>query len=289
MKADLELGVATAVAEAPMLLRTLEEGVLTLTLNRPDRLNALTWELMRRLLDALNEAAIDPGVRVVVLGGAGRGFCAGGDIRSREQLDPADPVSEQWAGTPAWRSQEVRASQVLKLSASTKLLHTMPKPTIAMVRGPAAGAGLCLAAACDMRIASETARFTTAFASVARSGDFGGSYLLTHLVGAAKARELYFFADKIEANDALRIGLVNRVVADAELEVQTMALARRLAEGPAAAYRYIKRNLNAAETMTFDQVVEMETYNMMRCSQTEDARELLNAAKEGRTPKYQGF
>lgn len=274
---------------SPALLKSFDDGVLLLTLNRPDKLNALTWELMRLLNEALSEAAADPDVRVVVLTGAGRGFCAGGDMRGTEQFDPADALSNRLKNTPAWRSQEVRASQVLKLTLAPKLLHTMPKPTIAMVRGPAAGAGLCLAAACDFRIVSENAVFTTAFANAARSGDYGGSFLIQRLVGAAKVRELYFFAEKLDAAEAARIGLVNRAVPDDALETEVMAMARRLAEGPPVAYRYIKRNLSAAETSTLEQVIEMETYNMMRCSASDDARELVAAAKESRKPKYKGY
>jgi 2-(1,2-epoxy-1,2-dihydrophenyl)acetyl-CoA isomerase len=267
----------------------LEDAILTITLNRPDQLNALTWEMMRILRNILEEASVDPGVRVVVLTGAGRGFCSGGDIRGREQLDAADPISAKWSEDPAWKSLEMRTSQVLRLSTSPVLLHTMPKPTIAMLRGPAAGAGLCLAAACDFRLAGDSAVFTTAFVKAARSGDFGGSYLLQQLVGPAKARELYLLGEKIEADEALRIGLVTRVVPDDVLETETLQFAQRLSHGPAAAYRYIKRNLNAAATMSLAQVIELETQNMMQCSQTDDAKELAKAAREGRSPVFRGY
>lgn len=272
-----------------VLQKELEDGVLVLTLNRPERLNALTWELMRLLKEALEEASVDPGVRVVILTGAGAGFCSGGDIRGSEHLDPADPVSNQWSEDPAWKAYETRVSQVLKLSAAAVLLHALPKPTIAMLRGAAAGAGLCLAAACDFRIAASSAFFTTAFVKSARSGDFGGSYLLPRLVGVAKARELYLLGDRVSADEALRIGLVNRVVEETELVAETRAFAKRLAKGPGAAYRYIKRNLNAAETMTLQQVVELEAYNMIRSSSTEDAKELAKAAREGREPNFRGY
>jgi 2-(1,2-epoxy-1,2-dihydrophenyl)acetyl-CoA isomerase len=267
----------------------LEDAVLTITLNRPDQLNALTWEMMRLLRDTLEEASVDPGVRVVVLTGAGRGFCSGGDIRSREQLDAADPISAKWSEDPVWKSLEMRTSQILRLSTSPVLLHTMPKPTIAMLRGPAAGAGLCLAAACDFRLAGDSAVFTTAFVNAARSGDFGGSYLLQQLVGPAKARELYLLGEKINAHEALRIGLVTRVVPDDVLATETLEFAHRLSHGPAAAYRYMKRNLNAAAAMSLAQVIELETQNMLQCSQTEDAKELAKAAREGRTPVFKGY
>jgi 2-(1,2-epoxy-1,2-dihydrophenyl)acetyl-CoA isomerase len=272
-----------------VLLKHFDAGVLVLTLNRPEQLNALTWELMRRLQEELEQASVDPAVRVVILTGSGRGFCSGGDIRSREQLDLDDPISVSCSGDPVWKSYEMRVSQVMRLSAAPLLLHTMPKPTIALVHGAAAGAGLCLAAACDFRIAADSAIFTTAFANAARSGDFGGSYLLPRLVGAAKTRELYLLSEKINAQEALRIGLVNSVIPRASFEAAALALAKRLAKGPAAAYRYIKRNLNAAETMTLSEVIELETHHMLRCSETEDAKELVNAVREGREPVFRGY
>lgn len=272
-----------------VLLQHHEAGVLTLTLNRPDRLNALTWELMRLLKEALEGASMDPAVRVVVLTGAGAGFCSGGDIRGAENLDAADPISNQWSSDPAWRAYETRVSQVIRLSAAPLLLHKMPKPTIAMVRGAAAGAGLCLAAACDFRIASENALFTTAYVNAARSGDWGVSYLLPQLVGAAKARELLLLGDRVDAQEALRLGLVTRVVTDGELSAATQAFAARLARGPTAAYRYIKRNLSLAPTMTLEQVIELEAHHIIRCSQTEDVKELSRAVREGREAGFRGF
>ena len=183
----------------------------------------------------------------------------------------------------------MRVSQVQRFFGSAVLLHTMPKPTIARLRGAVAGAGLSLAAACDFRIADGTAVLATAFVNAARSGDFGGSYLLQRLVGSAKARELYLLGEKIDANEALRIGLVNRVVAEESLEQITLEFALRLARGPAAAYRYIKRNLNAAETLSLEQVIELEAYNMVRSGLTEDAREFAKAAREGRDPDFNGY
>lgn len=273
-----------------VLLKSLDSGVLTLTMNRPDRLNALTWRLMRMLREELELAAADPGVRAVILTGAGKGFCPGGDIYGGGDLDPDDPISrEHAANKELWRSYESRVSHVMRFVGASSLLHTMPKPTIAMVRGAAAGAGLSLAAACDFRIVSDKALFTTAFAKAARSGDYGGSYLLPKLVGPAKARELYMLGDRVEAHEALRIGLVTRVVPDAELEAETMKFARRLAEGPTAAYRYMKRNLAAAETQSLEEILELEIYNMQRCSATEDAKEMFLAIKEKRKPIYKGY
>jgi 2-(1,2-epoxy-1,2-dihydrophenyl)acetyl-CoA isomerase len=164
----------------------------------------------------------------------------------------------------------------------------MPKPTIAMLRGPAAGAGLSLAMACDMRIASDTARLGTAFARVGYSGDFGGSYYLTQLVGTAKARELYFTADLLDAQQALGLGLVNRVVPDARLEEETMALASRLARGPRVAFRYMKRNMNAAESASLKEMLDLEAWHHTRTGMTEDHREAARAFVEKREPQFKG-
>ena len=210
--------------DSALVIRSLQDGVLTLTLNRPDSLNALNAPLVIELKAALEEASRDADVGAIVLRGAGRGFSAGGDLR--------EGATTKWHGDAANAHEEWRDSLRGAMDAS-RLLHQMPKPTIAMIRGPAAGAGLSLAAACDLRIASTTAIFTTAFVKVGFSGDFGITYFLTRLVGTAKARELMFLSDKIDAAEALRIGLVNRVVPDEALEAQTMAVARQIASGPA--------------------------------------------------------
>jgi 2-(1,2-epoxy-1,2-dihydrophenyl)acetyl-CoA isomerase len=271
------------------LLDKVEDGILTITINRPEKLNAMTFPMMGRLLTVLEDAANEPSIRVVVLTGAGKGFCAGGDIYTGERLDESDPVAVRWHQDPQWNSMEMRISQTNRYARASGLLHDMPKPTIAMVRGAAAGSGLSLAAACDLRIASTTAMFTTAFVSAARSGDYGGSYLLTHLLGPAKARELYLLGEKVNAEEALRIGLVNRVVPDEELETAVAKIAGKLAKGPPVAYRYIKRNLNAAEMQSLQEVMELETEHMLRCSQSKDARELAQAARERRLPVYKGW
>jgi 2-(1,2-epoxy-1,2-dihydrophenyl)acetyl-CoA isomerase len=143
------------------LLRTIDDSVLTLTLNRPAQLNAMTWRMMRLLHEALADAAADPGVRAIVLRGSGRAFCSGGDLRGAPDTD--DPIAERWSGDPVWRSYEQRVAQLSRFTSSAIALHEMPKPTIAMIQGPVAGAGLCLAAGCDFRIVSEDAVFTTAF------------------------------------------------------------------------------------------------------------------------------
>jgi 2-(1,2-epoxy-1,2-dihydrophenyl)acetyl-CoA isomerase len=269
-----------------VVLRSVDDGVLTITLNRPAQLNAMTWRAMRLLREAFEEAAVDPAVRAVILTGSGRGFCSGGDLRG--ELDPEDAIGARWGDEPVWRTYEQRVAQLHRHSVGAAALHECPKPTVAMIRGPVAGAGLCLAAACDFRIVAKDAVFTTAFVHAARPGDYGGSYLITRLVGQAKARELYMLGDKIDAQEALRIGLVNRVVPGDSLEAEARGLANRLARGPTAAFRYMKRALNLAETATLREVIEAEVYGMIRCSQSDDARELVTAAKEKRKPVFKG-
>ena len=259
------------------LLEQVKDGVAVLTLNRPDRLNAMSRPMLDALLEALPRLAEDPEIGVVVLTGAGRGFCAGGDVKAMAE-------GNELGG----QTMEERAQALRSRMETSRWLHEMPKPTIAMMRGPAAGAGLSLAMACDMRIASDTIRLGTAFARVGYSGDFGGSYYLTQLVGTAKARELYFTADLLDAQQALGLGLVNRVVADARLEEETMALASRLARGPRVAYRYMKRNMNAAESASLKEMLDLEAWHHTRTGMTEDHREAARAFVEKREPQFKG-
>jgi 2-(1,2-epoxy-1,2-dihydrophenyl)acetyl-CoA isomerase len=259
------------------LLEVVNDGVAVLTLNRPERLNAMSGPMLDGLLEALPRLAEDGAVGAVVLTGAGRGFCAGGDVKAMAE------GSEMGGVTLEERVQGLRARMEV-----SRWLHEMPKPSIAMVRGAAAGAGLSLALACDLRMAGDSARFGTAFARVGYSGDFGGSFFLTRLVGTAKARELYFTADLLDAHQALGLGLVNRVFPDARLEDETLALARRLANGPRVAYRYMKRNLNAAESGTLHDLLDLEAWHHSRCGMTEDHREAAKAFVEKRQPVFRG-
>jgi len=259
------------------LLENVKDGVAVLTLNRPERLNAMSRPMLDALLEALPRLADDASVGVIVLTGAGRGFCAGGDVKAMAE------------GTElGGQTMEEKAQALRSRMEASRWLHELPKPTIAIMRGPAAGAGLSLAMACDMRIASDTVRLGTAFARVGYSGDFGGSYYLTQLVGTAKARELYFTADLLDAQEALGLGLVNRVVPDARLEEETMALASRLARGPRVAYRYMKRNMNAAESASLKDMLDLEAWHHTRTGMTEDHREAARAFVEKREPQFKG-
>lgn len=262
------------MAEDVVLLQ-IDQGVATITLNRPDRLNAMNGELGEQLRDRLQSVAADRAVRCVVLTGAGRAFCAGGDV-SRMAGESEEPTFEE-----AVAEGDERHSVVL-------LVHGMRKPVIAMVNGAAAGAGLSLALACDLRIAGAGARFGTAFMRVGYSGDYGGTWLLTQLVGTAKARELYFTAELLGADAALSIGLVNQVVPDAELLDHTTAFARQLASGPTVAYGYMKDNLNLAQYARLADVVHAETRAQRRTGDTEDHKEGVRAFMEKRQPIFQG-
>ena len=259
------------------LLENVKDAVAVLTLNRPERLNAMSRPMLDALLEALPRLADDASVGVIVLTGAGRGFCAGGDVKAMAE-------GNELGG----QTMEEKAQALRSRMEASRWLHELPKPTIAMMRGPAAGAGLSLAMACDMRIASDTVRLGTAFARVGYSGDFGGSYYLTQLVGTAKARELYFTADLLDAPQALGLGLVNRVVPDARLEEETMALAARLARGPRVAYRYMKRNMNAAESASLKDMLDLEAWHHTRTGMTEDHREAARAFVEKREPQFKG-
>jgi 2-(1,2-epoxy-1,2-dihydrophenyl)acetyl-CoA isomerase len=256
------------------LLETTEGGIAWLKLNRPDRLNAFSPAMLEALGEALPRLASDAEVGAIVVTGAGRGFCAGGDVKTMESR--------------ATQGFEERVEGLRRMHQLPMLLHTIPKVVIAMVNGPAVGAGLGLALACDLRIAGRSARFGTGFAGVGYSGDFGGSWTLTRLVGTAKARELYFLGDVIDSAAAASLGLVNRVVEDDVLHRETTTLARRIADGPRVAYGYMKRNLFAAETEPFSAVLEMEAVHQARTAMTEDHREASKAFVEKRRPIFKG-
>jgi 2-(1,2-epoxy-1,2-dihydrophenyl)acetyl-CoA isomerase len=259
----------------PDLIETIEDGVATLTFNRPERLNALSTPIMEGLLQGLPRLAGDPAVKVVVLTGAGRAFCAGGDVKSMAE------GGEQ-------RSAAEATARLRSRMEVSRILHELPKPTIAMVNGPAAGAGLAFALACDLRIAGVSARLVTAFVRVGFSGDFGGSYFLTRLVGTARARELYFTGRPVDADEALSLGLVNRVVPDEELRDATMELARSLAQGPAIALSLMKRNMNYAESGGLSELLDMEAAHQVQSGRTEDHREAARAFVEKRPPVFAG-
>jgi 2-(1,2-epoxy-1,2-dihydrophenyl)acetyl-CoA isomerase len=258
----------------PDLLEAVEDGVAILTLNRPESLNALSDEIRLGLLDAIYRLGHDTSVGCIVLTGSGRGFCAGGDVKTM--------------GDRSARIFEERAAGIQQSNRIPMLMHNTPKVIIGMINGVAVGAGLSMAAACDLRVAARSAKFGTGFIKIGLSGDWGGTWSLTRLVGTAKARELFFTGDMIGADEALRIGLVNQVAEDADLLDTTMVMARKIAVMPRVALGYTKRNLAAAETGEFATVLDMEAFNQARCSQTEDHREAVQAFKEKRRPAFKG-
>lgn len=274
--------------QAELVRTELGGGVLRVTLNRPEKLNALTPPMSFRLAAVLQAAARDPQVRCVLLSGAGRAFCAGGDVTRFLANDPSDPVAAASSGHPAWGGQEYLADRLRERTRSSLLLHAMPKPTVAMVRGPAMGAGLGLMAACDIRLADTTASFGTAFGKVGLSGDFGVSYFLARLVGLTVAREMYFLDRRLDAAEAARHGLVNRTVEPDMLEAEAGTIAAELAAGPPIAWRYIKQNLVAAETERLSDVLDVEARNMIRTMATDDSRNAIDGFLNKKTVSFGG-
>jgi len=244
--------------------------VAIVTLDRPDSLNALNPLLMRRLPEALVELAGDDDARCVVLTGSGRGFCAGGDVREiGKAADARVNEARNNSGERPTGSSEQRAAWLRRCVEASRLLHEMPKPTIAMINGACAGAGLSLAAACDIRIAAQSAVFRAAFTSIGLSGDYGGSWLWTRILGPAKARQLYFIDEKRNAGAALDFGLVDRVLPDESLRDEVLALAHRLASLPGAGLALAKANLNAALTEDLAASLDRESRAMI------EARDIL--------------
>ena len=263
------------------LIETFDDGIATLTMNRPEARNALSAEMSTGLEEAIPRLARDPAVRVVVLTGAGGAFCAGGDVKGFARAPNPD-------GRRARPGFEQRVAGLRASTEFCRLLHEMPKPTLAAIPGPAAGGGLSFALACDIRIASDNAKFTTAFARIGLAGDYGGSYFLPHLIGAAKARELYFTADVIGAEEALRLGLVNQTYPASDFPAEVDAWARRLAGLPTIALGYMKKNLNAAERGSLAEVLDLEAQHMTRTFDTADHRLAAQAFVDKREPEFRG-
>jgi 2-(1,2-epoxy-1,2-dihydrophenyl)acetyl-CoA isomerase len=264
-----------SVPGAALVLESREAGVATLTLNRPERLNALNTELGAAVVAALGRAAADRDVRVVVLTGAGRAFCAGGDIallRDARQRN-AGPELEGL----------MRSGVQIVLAVAD-----MRKPVLAAVNGPAAGAGMNLALACDLRVASDQASFGQNFAKVGLFPDFGGTYLLPRLVGPARAAQLFYTGEMITAAEAERIGLVNRVVPHDRLADEARAFAERLAAAPPLAVRAVKQALFGADRAGLARALEAEIQQQKECFLSEDCLEGLNAFLEKRPPIFRG-
>jgi 2-(1,2-epoxy-1,2-dihydrophenyl)acetyl-CoA isomerase len=255
------------------VLQNLEQGLLTITMNRPERRNALNPDMTLGLVAAAKRAAEDPEVRAVLLKGAGGTFCVGGDVKS--MAEGRAPVSFEGRQVNLRRGMEV-----------SRILHEMSKPVVAQLDGAAAGAGLSIALACDFRVASTSVKITTAFAKVGLSGDYGGTYFLTQMLGSAKARELYLLSPVLTAQEALALGMVTRVVPDAEVEASARELAMSLAQGPTITLGYIKRNINNAERLPLETCFDAEAFHHSRAGETADHKEAAKAFVEKRKPSF---
>ncbi len=249
--------------------------ILTITLNRPDKLNAFIGHMRRDLAEALEQAGSDRSVRVVVITGAGRAFCAGGDVAFMAEL-----------------MQRRDAEEFARILGAGRRVITairqMTKPVIASINGPASGAGCNLAFACDLRIASSTATFSQSFAKVGLHPDWGGTYFLPRLVTPNKACEMFFLGESIDAAEAARLGIVNQVVAPEELEAATLQLAERLRAAPPIALAAAKHAVYVSQGADLDEMLRYETEAQLRCFESEDGHEGVQAFLEKREPKFTG-
>jgi 2-(1,2-epoxy-1,2-dihydrophenyl)acetyl-CoA isomerase len=262
-------------APRPMVLEERSGNVATIRLNRPEKLNALNPEMGRALVQALLRASEDKEVRAVVVTGAGRAFCAGGDLNLLSDVRKRKATRELEALLVA--GKEICMA-----------IATMSKPVIAAVNGPAAGGGMNLALACDMRIASDQAKFAESFANIGLYPDFGGTYFLPRIVGLALAAELFYTAETLTAEDALRLGIVNRVFPAAQFDEEVLKIAESLAAAPPIALRDVKRTILADDRRTLEGKLDEEIRLQIHCFETEDCLEGLNAFLEKRKPNFRG-
>jgi 2-(1,2-epoxy-1,2-dihydrophenyl)acetyl-CoA isomerase len=255
------------------ILYEITDRVGMLTLNRPEVMNAFGGTMREDLLQMLRQAEADKNVRCVVITGAGRAFCAGGDIASMAEMQAKNEASI--------------ISQRMKIGGQVvNMIRSMAKPVIAAVNGVAAGAGVNLALACDMRFAAQSAHFSESFVKIALVPDWGGTYLLTQLVGTAKAMELMMSGNRIDAAEALRIGIVNRVIPDDTFREDVVIFARQLAGGPANTLAHIKRATYVGATGTLSDALKYEEQAQESVFLSDDAREGMRAFLEKRAPRF---
>jgi 2-(1,2-epoxy-1,2-dihydrophenyl)acetyl-CoA isomerase len=264
------------MTEENILLVEKQNGVATVTLNRPDKLNAFNDELTFKLQDAFKELAKDNSVRSIILTGAGRGFCSGQDLQNRN-------FSDNTSQKPSLGDSIRR-----RYNPCIIAIRRIEKPVIAAVNGVAAGAGSSLALACDLRIVSEGAAFIQSFSKVGLVPDSGATFILPRLIGATKAYELMITADKLDAKQALEIGLVNKIVPQEQLMPEALALANRLATGPTKAFGLTKRALNKAIFPDLEQLLEYEAHLQEIAGHSDDFQEGVKAFLEKRQPAYSG-
>jgi len=260
----------------PEILSERRDRVALITLNRPDTLNALVGDMREALRDALQDAGRDPEVGAVVVTGTGRGFCSGGDVKFMEEVMSRGGRFEEFRPLVEAGREVVRA------------IHAIEKPVIAAVNGAAAGGGMGLALSCDIRWASDRARFAQSFARIGLHPDWGSLHALPRLAGPSRALELMWTGDLIDAAEALRLGIVSRVLPQDSLLPETLAFADRLARGPSVALAEIKRSVRASMSMTLEETLMREIEAQERCWNTHDAREGIGAFREKRAPRYEG-
>ena len=253
-----------------------KNNVLIITMNRPESRNALSSEMLDSLLENLILASKNDNLKALILTGAGSAFCSGGDIKGM-----ADNGYDQSA-------IHEKSVSLRRFMESSRLLHEMAIPTIAIIPGAAAGAGFSLALACDLRIASDNAKFTTAFVRVGFSGDFGGSYYLTKIVGTAKARELYYLGNILKANEALNLGIINKLVSQDNLKSESDNLIKYFNNAPPIALRYMKKNMNIAEKGDLKASLDAEALHHTICGNTEDHKNAAKAFLEKKNPVFIG-
>jgi 2-(1,2-epoxy-1,2-dihydrophenyl)acetyl-CoA isomerase len=266
-----------ATKETP-LQAVLEGGVLTLTLNRPERLNAMSQELIGMIIEQLDRALAESEVRTVLITGTGRGFCAGADLAGTG------------TGTTTGADGKPDLGVVIErlYNPMIRAIRNLPKPVIAAVNGVAAGGGANLALACDIVLAARSARFDQAFVRIALLPDLGGTWFLPHAVGDARARALAMLGTSVPAEDAQRMGMIWQVVDESKLMAEATGLARRLASGPTLSYAAIKRAINAAATNTLDQQLDLERDSQRALGQSADFKEGVAAFLAKRPARFTG-
>ncbi|MAE96681.1 MAG: enoyl-CoA hydratase [Deltaproteobacteria bacterium] len=262
------------------LLAHVEDGVAVITLNRPEARNALSDELSPAFRDLLAVIPQDPEIRAVMVTGAGTAFCAGGDVKGM-----GGGAKRQG---PAATREDAVAELTRRQRRLTGALYDLPQPTLASLPGPAAGAGLSIALACDLRIMADDTFVTTGFKNVGLSGDYGASFFLTQLVGSSRARELFFSSERVDAARCEQLGIVNRVVPAAQLRERALAWARELAAGPTTAYRHMKENLDRALRDDLSTCLAHEAEGIVATAATADHREAVEAFAHKRKPEFSG-
>ena len=258
----------------------LEDGVAVITLNRPEARNALSPDLTRTLALSLEWVRDDDAVRALLLTGAGKAFCSGGDVKAMGRR--ADPDAPRTTHEQAFRELQARHRAI------GGALRALRKPTIAALPGAAAGAGMAIALACDLRIAADTAFLSTGYARIGFSGDYGIAWLLTRVVGPARARELMLLCERVDANRALTLGLVNEVTSAETLAEHALSRARQLASGPTLAFAYIKDNLDEALDIDHWTAIDREADRLLKTRDTQDHKEAVRAFAEKREPRFEG-